>query len=70
MYLENNMSEDSSFKDIHNYNTWSKNNILRHQSRRSWGQNHFIYQAANDWNINFYLLNEVKNVYDILSFKY
>ena len=51
MYLENNMSEDSSFKDIHNYNTWSKNNILRHQSRRSWGQNHFIYQSANDWNI-------------------
>ena len=51
MYLENNMSEDSSFKDIHNYNTWSKNNILRHQSRRCWGQNHFIHQAANDWNI-------------------
>ena len=46
-----NMSEDSSFKDIHNCNTWKKNNILKHQSRRSWGQNHFTYQAANDWNI-------------------
>ena len=46
-----NMSEDSSFKDIHNYNTWKKNNILKHQSCRSWGQNHFTYQAANDWNI-------------------
>ena len=46
-----NMSEDSTFKDIHNYNTWKKNNILRHQSCRSWGQNRFAYQAANDWNI-------------------
>ena len=43
-----NMSEDSSFKDIHNYSTWKRNNILKHQSRRSWGQNHFTYQAAND----------------------
>ena len=64
MYLKNNMSEDSSFKDIHNYNTWGKNKICRRQSRRSWGQNRFIYQAANDWNI---LPNVVKQISDILS---
>ena len=32
----------------------------------AWGQNRFIYQAANDWNI---LSNEVKNISDILCFK-
>lgn len=32
----------------------------------AWGQNRFIYQAANDWNI---LANEVKNISDILCFK-
>ena len=30
------------------------------------GQNSFIYQAVNDWNI---LSNEAKNISDILSFK-
>ena len=52
-----------SFKDIHNYNTWGNNNICRRQSRRSWGQSRFIYQAANDWNI---LPNVVKQISDIL----
>ena len=36
------------------------------QSRRSWGQNRFIHQPANDWNI---LSNELENISDILSFE-
>ena len=36
------------------------------QSRRSWGQNRFIHQPANDWNI---LSNELENISDISSFK-
>ena len=68
MYLENNMSEDSSFKDIHNYNTWVKTTF--------WGTSHIapgdktISSTKQPMTGTFYLLNEVKNVYDILSFKY
>ena len=34
--------------DIHNYSTRRRNNICKPQSRCSWGQNRFIYQAADD----------------------
>ena len=40
--------------------------ISKPQSRCSWGQNRFIYQAADDWNI---LSDEVKSTSDILTFK-
>ena len=36
------------------------------QSRRSWGQNRFIHQPANDWNI---LSNELENILDIFLLK-
>ena len=40
-----------SYKDTHNnyYNTRRRNNICKPQSRFSWSQNRFIYQAADDW---------------------
>ena len=39
-----------SFKDIHGYNTRSKDNICKPPSHRSWGQKRFIYNAVNEWN--------------------
>ena len=52
-----------SYKDTHNYNTQRRNNIFKPQSHCSWGQNHLIYQAADDWSI---FSDEVKNIFDIL----
>ena len=63
-----NMSEDSSFKDIHNYNTWKKTTF--------WSTSHVtpgdktISPTKQPMTGTFYLLNEVKNISDILSFKY
>ena len=36
-----------SFKDIHGYNTRSKDNICKPSSCHSWGQKRFIYNAWN-----------------------
>ena len=48
-----------SFKDNYNITLGVKITFVGPmQSRRSWGQNRFIYQAGNDWNI---LSNEVEN---------
>ena len=55
-----------SFKDIHNYNTRGRNDICRPKSCRSWGQNRFINQAAQEWNI---LPDKAKSTFDILTFK-
>ena len=38
-------------------------NLAKHCT---WGQNRFICQAANDWNI---LSDELKSISDILTFK-
>jgi len=55
-----------SLKDIHGYNTRSKDNICKPPSHRSWGQKCFIYNAVNEWNT---LPDEVRNSISIFNFK-
>ena len=51
--LNNGIDFDFDFKlnsSYHNYNTRSKNNLHLKNTRTNFGQQRFVYQAANEWN--------------------
>ena len=55
-----------SFKDVHTYNTRSKNNICLPSSKHKWGQQRSVYNCVSEWNN---LREDIRNPPSLHQFK-